>query len=377
MTVGKILLVCGNLEPGQDGVGDYTRELAGALQSKNITIKIVALMDRGVSEVVEENQPTQHQDVKAVRMGSSLSFTRRRAAFQMLASEFKPDWISLQYVPYAFSAKGIPLKLSRFLKMKNASFKWHFMMHESFIAHNLSLKEKGIQWLQIFVIKNLIKKLKVSVIHTSNLSYQSRLKSIGIQTELLGLFGNIPLITNPPPSDTTDVFRGVYFGAVPKNKNCEIFVKAIQNVSETSNSKIEIILCGKSGEAGKSFADALRKNANPKRLKITEKGKMSARDLSELFLKVDFGIARVPPNLLGKSGSVIAMLEHGLRLWVPLAEDGIQIATHFDFRTDQCFANLIDLRKEKHKFAPESRLEEIVTKYVLSLNRSQNTNAVL
>lgn len=372
MAVKKILLVCGNLEPGQDGVGDYTRELAGALQSQSTVIKVIALMDRGVSDIVEENQASRQQNVRVVRMALSLSFARRKAVFQKLVAEFKPDWISLQYVPYAFSAKGIPLKLSGFLKIKNAAFKWHFMMHEAFIANNLSFKEKVIQRLQIFVINDLINKLKASVIHTSNPSYQSQLKSIGVQSELLGLFGNIPLIKDPQPSDKKAVLRGVYFGATPKNKNFEIIVNAIHREVEAFGSEIEIVLCGKSGEAGKTFASALRRDANPNSLKIIEKGEMSPNDLSELFLNVDFGIARVPPNILGKSGAAISMLEHGLPLWVPLASSNRQIATHFDFRTEQCFANLTDLRSEKHKFAPESRLNEIATKYIQALGYFEN-----
>ena len=42
----KIVFLCGSLEPGRDGVGDYTRMLAAEIIRKGHNAAIVALADK-------------------------------------------------------------------------------------------------------------------------------------------------------------------------------------------------------------------------------------------------------------------------------------------------------------------------------------------
>src|SRR5690554_7244682 len=119
MNLKKILFVCGSLEPGQDGVGDYTRELAGAVQRLACNVLVIAIMDRVVDGVSKEKQSARSGDVNVVRLSQSLSFQKRKSEYQKITSDFDPSIISLQYVPYAFSPKGIPFTLRSFLPIKN------------------------------------------------------------------------------------------------------------------------------------------------------------------------------------------------------------------------------------------------------------------
>ena len=129
----RVLFLCGSLEPGHDGVGDYTRALAGALNALGVTTRIISIMDRNTKSIREEIQTSRKQKVRVVRLSRMLSFEVRKSEYDKIVTDFNPDYISLQYVPYAFSPKGIPFDLPRFLKIQKSSHKWHFMIHEAYV----------------------------------------------------------------------------------------------------------------------------------------------------------------------------------------------------------------------------------------------------
>jgi hypothetical protein len=54
----KIIFLCGSLEPGCDGVGDYTRRLAGELIKQGHHIAAVALNDQYLQEEFTGMQQT-------------------------------------------------------------------------------------------------------------------------------------------------------------------------------------------------------------------------------------------------------------------------------------------------------------------------------
>ena len=368
----KILFVCGSLEPGHDGVGDYTRVVAGAIHSRGFEALIISINDRNVSSFLRETQFSAGQKINVVRISKTLPYTNRKNEYNKILYEFNPQWISLQYVPYAFSSKGIPLKLPHFLKNHNLGIRWHFMIHEAYIGANGNFKKSIIQRLQIWVLKMLCNKLQPRVIHTTIPSYQSQLNTIGIESEILGLFGNIPISKGTIKDDSDKTFRGVYFGAPPKEDKFQVFIDAINQYLSKTDEVLEIVLCGQSGEMGKQFASALRKSVTPRHFYVTEKGRMAAEDLSKLFLKMDFAIARIPPHLLGKSGSAIALLEHGLPLWLPLAKSQDEIKENIDFRVNQCFVDIFKLRKCKQSFGSGSRIDEIANHFINELIRSED-----
>ena len=202
--------------------------------------------------------------------------------------------------------------------------------------------------------------------------YQIQLKMIGIQSDILGLFGNIPIIDKPAVVKSNQTFSGVYFGAPPTQDNFKIFVESINEYLDNSEGNLTIVLCGQSGERGRAFASILREHVKSSRFIVEEKGRMSAEDLSKLFLNMDFGIARIGPQLLGKSGSAISLLEHGLPLWIPLAKSQIDLRENFHFRMNQCFVDLLELKESKQSFNPGSRLEEIAKSFMDKLSSIQD-----
>jgi hypothetical protein len=359
----KIAFICGSIEAGRDGVGDYLRLLAAEVQSQDWHVTIIAINDKHLpggpnDDMLEEAQ----SQVKVFRIPANFSSTKRfKIAGEILHSQ-NPDWISLQFVPYAYSGQGLPFKLAGQLAgIQNSGAKWHLMVHESYLVGKLSFKNKLVGEGQKMIMKSLVKKLEPSLVHTTNKWYQEILANISVQSESLGLFGNIPIVEAPKQTiRKPGTFQGVYFGTVPLYENFPYYLNGIDALCSDADVPFEMVICGKTGGRGDDFIAELRKlEKEYNNFSIKEMGLMEAEGLSKLFLSADFGIARVVPRLLGKSGTAIAILEHGLPLWVPTAPNREVFKEVFDFKPEACYANLCELYTEAEPFPRKSRLPEI------------------
>src|SRR5690349_7383960 len=112
----RILFICGALEPGKDGVGDYTRRLAGAVQSLGHEPAIIALYDSWVGEPTVAVQCAENNKILVLRIASNISERYRYRRAKEWVNTFDPVWISLQFVPYAYNPKGLPFSLAKELK---------------------------------------------------------------------------------------------------------------------------------------------------------------------------------------------------------------------------------------------------------------------
>lgn len=104
----KILFICGSLEPGCDGVGDYTRRLAGELIRQGNEVQIIALNDKNVTAVTYQVQEDDITSITCLRLPQNISWNYRMNEAGVFSDAFNPGWLSLQYVPFAFQDKGLP-----------------------------------------------------------------------------------------------------------------------------------------------------------------------------------------------------------------------------------------------------------------------------
>lgn len=360
----SILFICGSMERGRDGVGDYTRLLASELKRRGHRVAVIALRDKFIHDSFIEKQEQSENTIEVLRCTITDNLKTRGAAALKYAKSFNPDWISLQFVPYAFSTRGVPIGLGAVIQSLHENAKIHMMIHESYLTGKLNVKNQLVRYGQIIGLKNLVKELNPSLVNTSIPSYQKLLKDIGLESEVLGLFGNLPMENCSIEPIKKDVLQAVYFGIGPVEKNFGQFADGLNRFVSATGQIVELIFCGSSGELGDKFIKFLEfQNIQGLRVKVL--GRMESQALSELFFKADVGVARVEPGLLGKSGSAIAMLEHGLPLWVPLAKNKAQIESDFDFRTDLCFDQL---RLGLKKGEPISRLTQVTDMFEQSLN---------
>ncbi len=337
----KILFICSSLEPEQDGVGDYTRKLARALQQKGHAVKIIALNDRRMQAGAWQGiQNDGDGEINVLRLSETLPWNKRLHRAKKFAAEFNPHWISLQFVPFGYQIKGLPFNLGEKLKQISKQSRWHVMFHELSVNKNESFKFRIWAYLQVHIIKSLLKKLQPALITTNTEVYRHQLRELGYTAFILPLFSNIERVVADQPGVLSDklpaylvnnrpaYITGTLFGAFSfKSWNlCSLLNKLLV---QYPNRKIIIASIGKMS-SGVVYWESL-KNTYPA-VFFLELGMQNAVFISYwLTHYTDFGILTTLPGLAGKSGSFMAFKEHGIP--VLCAEPG-EVLKAYNIRLD-------------------------------------------
>ncbi len=359
MSRDTILIMCGCLEPGKDGVGDYVLRIGSWLEANGVEVAYLAMNDRYVERSDQSSK-------MRLRLSSVNSWESRFTKVQSFIETIEPSFIFLQFVPYAFHQKGVPGKFVRLLQELKTEASWIFMFHEAYIDGDLSSKQKLVRLYQKRVIKKLLRNSEDNQVFTSNKKYQKMLDRIGISSAILPLFGNVPFSDRPASKRGEGETKiGVYFGAPPKEETFDVFTTRLKEASKEH--QLEVRFCGRPSPKLEKFISYLKINCQM--VRIVELGEMESDDLSLEFFGADFGISRIAPELIGKSGASTAMLEHGLKLWIPLARSNKHIESEVIFRPELCYSDFEDLMRDRSVHAPESNIDN--TGKIL-LDRIQN-----
>ncbi|MEO7767543.1 MAG: hypothetical protein ABIS01_08960, partial [Ferruginibacter sp.] len=186
----KIAFLCGSLEPGRDGVGDYTRRLAGELIRQGHEAGIIAINDQHFTGEFEGFQESEGLNLPMLRLPSHWPSNQRFKRAASWINSFNPGWISLQFVPFSFNAKGLPFGMSRLLMTLGKNRNWHIMFHELWVGMHIGAPRKEICWgyVQREIILSLIRRLQPRLIHTQSSLYKTQLAKLGVKALLLPLF---------------------------------------------------------------------------------------------------------------------------------------------------------------------------------------------
>ena len=311
----KIMFLCGSLEPGKDGVGDYTRRLAGELLRQGHSVAILAIHDKFLTGSSESSQLSEGSSVPVLRMPSVTSWNERMQQAQTWVSAFGPDWLSLQYVPFSFQERGLPFLLSRRLKKISSNGRWHVMFHELWVGMDERSPFKQVCWgrVQRQLIRSMLTNLKPALTHTQVGLYQTELKKLGFTTHHLPLFGNIGREedTNTGGTDqklSADKLTFVLFGSIHPDAPIVEFAREAAALQAQSGKKVSLIMVGRCGaeqERWKAVWEAAG-------LELQILGEQEPQQISKIFQAAHVGLVTTPMLLTEKSGSVAAMLEHGL-----------------------------------------------------------------
>lgn len=311
----KVVFLCGSLEPGRDGVGDYTRRLSGELIRKGHLIKIIAINDHHISESLESIQFVDGISVNVLRLSGKETFKNRFNKVFQFIDQFEPEWLSLQFVPFSFHKKGLPWGLAKQLALLGNGRKWHIMFHELWVgmAKNDSLKLKILGRLQKHIIKKMIDKLVPKIINTQTRLYQAQLDIMGYESEILPLFGNIPNLYQSEEKRNGSINIAV-FGGIHRGAKLENFINELPKAN-----KYKFHFIGSNGAEQENWIVTLSKN----NVDFQLHGWLGNEEISKILSKCHLGLTSTPYYLSEKSGSAAAMLEHNLivfciaRKWTP------------------------------------------------------------
>ncbi len=376
----KIAFICGCIEAGRDGVGDYVKRLAEACQAIGHTITIISINDKWIKSPQLTNGP-----ITILRLPKALYQKDQENKLKAHLLQFRPDCISLQFVCYSFHPKGLCWKVANFLKRIKGNTRCHIMAHELWIGPHKEapIKEKIVGWLQ----KNLIKPIftQANHLHTHSPTYQYLLKQEGITSTLLPLFSNIPITTQEKESclipllkeqginistDTRNHFLIFgFFGSIYRNFSPKLFLKTITQVTKKTGKKAVVLSIGHLGASKISWDEFCKNDLNDvifaKAIPLTEKA------LSLCLQELDYGVATTPLSLIEKSGSAAVLKAHGLPTLI--CRDDVHFSgltpnnlpTGFHILSPESAETLPSLKK----FTPADNLSQIAQLFINSISQ--------
>ena len=224
-----------------------------------------------------------------------------------------PEWISIQFVLYAFNNRGLPLFFGKEMKKLSAGRKVHIMFHELWLGVEKypSAKDRLYGIFQKTIVKSMVKKLQPKVVHTHSALYLKLLQYNKINAKQLKIISNIPVIheqIKPRQLMADGSLKFLVFGYISPNAPIEDFISELKVVATQKHFKPELIFSGRNGGSLNEWTSTLDKFQIP----YSVRGVLSVEELSDLMIEVDVGISTTPFLLYEKSGSVAAMFKHGI-----------------------------------------------------------------
>ena len=330
----RIQFLCASLEPGKDGVGDYVIRLAEQLCLSGHECQCVAINDRHViPKTTGFNRCKVSDACEVIRLSSQQSWSERMRHLQMITCSFAPNWISLQFVPYGYQKRGFSFGLGQRLSEIAGSASRHMFFHELFIGMNsgASTSHRIQGFIQQLAIRNVIRRGRPDLIHTHVPLYQHWLRRFGAKADLLPLVSGIPIAADGPITELFDKWRedrqqspgqylfGGYFGSFYQNAANSEFIAGLHALARNTKKRVVVFRAGHQAREYEKLWDKVTQADQlhgENAITWVDVGHLSAPLVSRYLQALDFGIAATPWPLIGKSGSVAAMVDHGLPVLV-------------------------------------------------------------
>ncbi len=386
----RIAFITGSLEFGRDGVGDYTKSLINQLRDFGHSCCAIALNDRWCGK--DQSAIYDVDGSMFYRLSSEIPWQIRIGESEDFLNEFQPDYISLQFVGYAYHTRAFVYGLAARMKPLIKSRGLHLMLHELWIgeAMKYGLKDRFIGHIQKRAILKMIRELQPDVIHTTNMVYQLLLQRNGVHADILPLFGSIPVIENPDSQylfktlnengvkiDTDNrndfILFGI-FGTIHPQWNPAILLSQLLKGSEDLNKRMVFISIGRVGARGEKLWDDMV-DSYSSHFNFIKLGEQSDSCISHCLQTFDMGIATSPWSLREKSSTVAAMLDHGLPVVVTRDDWSLRhgmtpepLSHPLLYRFDDEF--ITQLKNGIPRAKPQNRRLEIAAEFIKSLEKT-------
>lgn len=346
-------MICGALENGKDGVGDYCLRIGTEMSNLGFKTSILAINDPFI-KLIDINR---NNIIPTLRIPSLSSNKDRFNEAHNFITWFTPDWISIQFVPFAYQAKGLPINFIKNIKKIVGNIKIHIMFHELWIGmeRNASLRKTIWGVLQKILIMVLIKKLKPKIIHTHASIYLNHIINLGFNAQQLPLIGNIP----PNIKDNKRIkncnkaaLNLIIFGTIHHGAPVQNFVKELKQYAQTKKVPTHLTFMGKNGIEYNYWKKVFENHNIP----VKNLGILPTKEISDELRKANIGITTTPYLLVEKSGTVAAMQEHNLKVicvaksWDPKSKFNVNSPKGIQLYQKGNLTSCIDLNNRFNKY---------------------------
>ena len=316
----KIVFFCGSIDPGRDGVGDYTIRLSQGILDQGISGVCVALRDTC----------TTSKNKSDLRFRNALQDKREKQELIDYLLKTDPDWISLQYVPFAYHPRGLISDLIQLLKIirSKSRARFHIMFHELWtgFSQDAPWKHRLLGIPQKWLLRKLVSKVKPDLMHTHAPGFRFLLSRIGVKSSILPLFSIVPISQDQDINwikdyelthlldDRSQYIIGTLFGSIYPEWAFNHCITQFIEYAESIGKSPVILTIGNTGR-GQSIWNVMVKTFSG-HCCLRQLGFLSSNRISQMIHFGDFGIATTPLSIIEKSGSVATMLDHGLPVLV-------------------------------------------------------------
>ena len=379
----RIAFIHSCLEPGRDGVGDYTRLLAAECARQGHPACIVSLNDPFIHgepsvSVHKENC----QDAPCLRIGPGTPWPDRIRVARAFLNAFEPDRISLQFVCYGWHPKGIARGIGPRLGAVIGSTPLQMLFHETWIGveRGASWKDRVTGMIQSHYVLRTLQELRPFAVHTTNPAWQALLARNAVHARLLPLFGLIPIVAQPDFAWLEDELRAheigvsgsdhpwlfAMFGSLHPVWPPEPLFSHLRRLSNRCGRGIAIVAAGRM-HGGELLWDSLVARYSGD-FAFCKLGERPPAQISELLQFADFGIAATPWSIIGKSAAVSTMLDHGL----PVIVNRDELQFSFDVPPltghspllDKMGNDLAERLPEMQRCPPRSTLPDVAAQFI-------------
>jgi hypothetical protein len=289
----------------------------------------IALNDPNISETMDSVQESDGTPISVLRLARVKPWDQRIAEARDRLNSFQPDWVSFQFVPFGYHRKGLCAGLGRKLAAINSKTVWHVMFHELWLGldEKTPLKYRVLGAMQRTFIRDMIRNLRPRVVQTQAEPYRQVLTREKIPASVLPLISNVPyvkgdgwtgllgpLLAAGQQMDRTKLYAAGIFGSVHPEWSAEEAVKVLLPLVQKSGKRLVLVFLGRNNFAPGALGELKSKLRD--RADVVAAGERSIEEISKILQSLDLGLATSPRQAIQKSGSVAAMLEHGLPVLV-------------------------------------------------------------
>ncbi len=198
----RLLFLCSGLEPGRDGVGDYTRCLAQAACAAGHEVALVSVRDDFAKAIPALPAVPMAGQVAEWRLPRMLDDPVQSGLFRRWVESFTPDWVSVQHSAFGWHPRGLGARqANQLLQLLPATARRHLMLHELWLEKHRGqpFRQRVLGWLQHSVIRAWVGAgFRPHLTQVQCRWYQSQLADFGYKSEVWPLCSNFPVPSVPP-----------------------------------------------------------------------------------------------------------------------------------------------------------------------------------
>ena len=335
MSTPSCCLVSHTLQAGI-GPADANRLLAVELAKRGYRVSLCGLNDSNASAIREGELDIHGIQFSTLEIPQAIEWSARCDRVRDFLAKEKSEHVLFRFIPFSLNTKGIVWEAGNSLPTALRGTEVIWLIDEIWLGEGpTTFKHRLVGILQRYCILRLLNGVRSRRIYTNNRFNTKALRQRRIHAETLRLFGNIPVVAADGSEWLFHEFesagipikaanRGRWlilgnFGVFHSDWNPTSFLSQLRDLAGRREMQVCIVGIGSLGSyedhwqsVGRTWGDDFS---------FLHLGRRTEVEVSQFLQSVDYGITTNPYYLVGKSGTCMAMLDHGLPLIVPRITD--------------------------------------------------------